>query len=212
MVSPQVPAGWPVGHAVCDHETYGPLDDTMRGMAPWRGQIREIDVEMLPTLRTVVRRIPHQQVDRTTCIDLSKSVQRALPLCVTLRLMATSWAGRLLLVTAAHHDLRRWEVLDIGHAFGRVWHILTRSEHRSLSFVGRLGPAVEKETPTLSISISESPLQSPKASETRKPLPRPNVHLKRGRNKQTKARSLWILVMHLALRLLPRFPLPGKSP
>jgi hypothetical protein len=142
MVSPQVPAGWPVGHVVFDHETHGPLDDTMRVMAPWWGQIRQIDVEMLPALRTVVRRVHHQQVNRTPCVDIPKIVQRALPLCVTVRLMATSWAGRLLLVTAAHHDLGRWEVLGIGNAFGLIWYILTRSEHRSLSFVGRLGPAV----------------------------------------------------------------------
>src|SRR5207244_12578697 len=83
---------------------------------------------------------------------------------------ATSWAGRLRLVPAVRHGLRRWEVLNVRDTFGGVWDILTRSEHGLRSFSRRLGPAVEKEQPVLSISISESSLQCRRRSKI-SPLP-----------------------------------------
>src|SRR5687767_4433629 len=45
--------------------------------------------------------------------------------------MATSKTGRVLMVAIIAHDLRRWEVFDVGNPFGGVWYIRTRSESHS---------------------------------------------------------------------------------
>src|SRR5688572_15879200 len=45
--------------------------------------------------------------------------------------MATSKTGRVLMVAIIAHDLRRWEVFDVGNSFGGVWYIRTRSESHS---------------------------------------------------------------------------------
>src|SRR5688572_24221142 len=45
--------------------------------------------------------------------------------------MATSKTGRVLMVAIRAHDLRRWEVFDVGNSFGGVWYIRTRSESHS---------------------------------------------------------------------------------
>jgi hypothetical protein len=46
--------------------------------------------------------------------------------------MATSKAGRVLMVAVVSHNLRRGKVLDIDDPFGGIWDVLTRSEHRGL--------------------------------------------------------------------------------
>src|SRR5713101_873074 len=62
--------------------------------------------------------------------------------------MATSWAGRVLMVALVLHDLRRWEVLDVRDTFGGVWHILTRSaQHGWLSSEERLDRQYKRERP-----------------------------------------------------------------
>src|SRR5688500_8467990 len=45
--------------------------------------------------------------------------------------MATSKTGRVLMVAIRAHDLRRWEVFDVGNSFDGVWYIRTRSESHS---------------------------------------------------------------------------------
>src|SRR2546428_11422702 len=119
----------------------------------------EIAIAVLAALRAVVRRVAHQKINRTSSGQSATVVEGALPGCVARGQRATSWAGRLRLVPAVRHGLRRWEVLNVRDTFGGVWDIRTRSEHGLRSFSRRLGPAVEKEQPVLSISISESSLQ-----------------------------------------------------
>jgi predicted NUDIX family phosphoesterase len=46
--------------------------------------------------------------------------------------MATSKAGRVLMVAVVSHNLRRGKVLDVDDPFCRIWYVLTRSEHRVL--------------------------------------------------------------------------------
>src|SRR5712692_8664092 len=147
VVSPQVPAGWPVGQAVFDHQAHRHLDHTMRIMAAWQGQIGQIDVEVLMTFRTVVVRVRDQEVNRTTRVQIPKVVQRTLPVFVAIRPMATFGAGLSLVVIAEQHDRGRREVLDVGDTFGGIWHILAWSKHPLLSWAEGLGPVVEKSTP-----------------------------------------------------------------
>jgi hypothetical protein len=48
--------------------------------------------------------------------------------------MATSKAGRVLMVAVVSHNLRRGKVLDVDDAFDGIWDVLTRSEHRVLPY------------------------------------------------------------------------------
>ena len=142
MVSPQVPTGRPVGHAVFDYQTHRPLHHTMGVMTAGWGHIGPSDVAMLLAWCTVVRGVCHQEVNRATGIDIAQVVQRTLPSGVARGEMGASWAGGVRMGTALRHQLRCWEVLDVDNALRRVWHVFTRSEHGVLPWEKRLGPVV----------------------------------------------------------------------
>jgi len=129
VIAPQVPAGGPVGQAVFSHQAHRQRRDPMGLVTTGRGHIAQIDVEVLPALRAVVRRVGHQKVNRTPGGQIAKVVYGALPRCVARGKMVTAWAGGVVVVTAVRHQLRPWEVLDVDNALRRVWHVFTRSEH-----------------------------------------------------------------------------------
>ena len=64
-----------------------------------------------------------------TGADIAEIVHGALVACVARGEMAPSGAGGVLVVTTRHPHLGCWEVLDVDHALGGVWHGGTRSEH-----------------------------------------------------------------------------------
>jgi hypothetical protein len=132
VIAPQVPAGRPGGHALFDHHTHGHVDHPMRLMTAGWGSVGQIDVAMLTTCGTGVRRGGHQEVNRATGAYIAKVVQGALVGWVARGEMATSWAGGLLLVPALKAQLWGWKVLDIAKTLGGVWHVVTRSKHRWL--------------------------------------------------------------------------------
>ena len=101
----------------------------MRIMTTGWGSVGQIDVEMLTTCGTVVRRVGHQEVNRATGAYIAKVVQGALVGGVARGERPTSGAGGLLRVTALKSQLGCWEVLDVDHALGGVWHVFTRSKH-----------------------------------------------------------------------------------
>ncbi len=142
MIAPQVPAGRTVGHASFDHHTHGEVDHPIRVMTAREGYIGQIDVEMLATCGTVVRRVGHQEINRATGVDIAKVVQRALAGGGARGEMVTAWTGGLLMVAALRSPLGCWEVLDVDNALGGVWHVFTRSEHGWLPWKKRLRPVV----------------------------------------------------------------------
>jgi hypothetical protein len=93
MSTPQMPAGWAVGHTVFDHHAHRQLDHAMRVMASRRCQSGQIGIEILAALRAVVVRVRHQEVDRTARVQIPEIMQGALPLFVAIRLMATFGTG-----------------------------------------------------------------------------------------------------------------------
>src|SRR5262249_60902805 len=76
VVTPQVPAGGPVGQAVFDHQPYRQIHHAVRVLsAGWR-QIREVRVKVLATLRTVMLRIRDDKIPRTPEVEIAQVVQR----------------------------------------------------------------------------------------------------------------------------------------
>ena len=132
MIVPQVPAGRPVGHVIFDHHTHGYVDHPPRVMTTGWGYIGQIDVEMLTTCATVVRRVGYQEIHWATGAYIAKVVQGALVGCVARGEMATSWAGGLLMITAIKAHLWDRQVCDIDKTLGGVWHVFTWSKHRWL--------------------------------------------------------------------------------
>jgi len=137
-----MPARGAVGHAIFDHQTHRHVDDTMGVMTAGWSHIGEVDVEILRALCTVVRGVRHQEINRTTSVDIAEVVQRTLPGFVAGGELVASWAGRVLLVTTVRHTLRCWEVLDVDNPLRWVWHVCTRSKHTWLPWGKRLGPVV----------------------------------------------------------------------
>src|SRR2546422_10943643 len=80
----------------------------------------------------MMRRVRHQEVNGATGGYIAQVVQGPLVGFVARGELATSRAGRLLVVTTIKSQLRFWEVLDIDNPLGGVWHVLARSKHRWL--------------------------------------------------------------------------------
>jgi acid phosphatase class B len=132
VIAPQVPAGRPVGQVIFDHHTHGYVDHPPRVMTTGWGYIGQIDVEMLTTCATVVRRVGSQEVHWATGASIAKVVQGALVGWVARGEIATSWAGGLLMITAIKAPLWDRQVFDIDNTLGGVWHVFTWSKHRWL--------------------------------------------------------------------------------
>src|SRR5205814_6330898 len=76
VVTPQVPAGGPVGQAIFDHQPYRQINHTVGVLtAGWR-QGREVGTKVLATLRTGVLGIGHQQITRTPHVEIPHIMER----------------------------------------------------------------------------------------------------------------------------------------
>ena len=67
-----------------------------------------------------------------TGVQIAEVMQRALSGFVARGELTTARAGSVLVVTMIQSPLRCWEVLDIDHPLGGVWHVCTRSVHDGL--------------------------------------------------------------------------------
>jgi len=132
VITPQVPTRRAVGQTIFNHHTHGHIDDPVGVMSAGGGSITQINVEMLATWATVVRRVCHQEINRMTGVQIAEVMQRALSGCVARGELTTARAGSVLVVTMIKSQLRFWEVLDIDNPLGGVWHVFTRSVHDGL--------------------------------------------------------------------------------
>jgi hypothetical protein len=101
-------------------------------MATGWGESGEIDVEILLTMRAMMGRVRHEEINGATSGYIAQVVQEPLVSFVARGELATARAGRLLVVTAIQSPLRCWEVLDIDNSLGGVWNVPARSKHRWL--------------------------------------------------------------------------------
>src|SRR5437868_7912108 len=89
VVSPEVPTRWSVGQAVLDHEPHGQVYHAMGVLTSGWGQIGEVRVKVLATLRTVVLRIGDHQITRTPHVEIPEVVQPPLALFISVRRCVT---------------------------------------------------------------------------------------------------------------------------
>src|SRR5262249_8418259 len=90
MVAPQVPTRWAVGQAVLDHEPHRQIDHAV-GVLTARGrQIRQVSLEVLLTFRTIMLRIPDDEITRTPQVEIPQVVQCPLELLVPIGLVTTT--------------------------------------------------------------------------------------------------------------------------
>jgi len=132
VIAPEVPTGGPGGHAIFDHHPHRQVQHAVGVMATGWGESGESDVAILLTIRARMRRVRHEEITGATGGDSAQVVQEPLVSLVARGELATARAGRLLVVTAIKSQLRCWEVLDIDHSLGGVWHVPARSKHRWL--------------------------------------------------------------------------------
>jgi hypothetical protein len=97
-------------------------------MTAGRGEIRQIDVEVLLASGAVVGGVGHQKIDGMTGRQVAAIVQCAMTPLMASGQMATAGTQRVLMVTIIGHDPRRREVLDVGDPFGGIRHIFTGSK------------------------------------------------------------------------------------
>src|SRR2546427_3633496 len=118
VVAPEVPARWPVGQAVFDHQPYRQINHAVGVLtAGWR-QIREVGVKVLATLRTVVLRRGDDELAWTPEVEIAQVVQRPLKLLVPIGGVTAARTWLPLVITTIGDDLWRWQVCNRGHPFG----------------------------------------------------------------------------------------------
>src|SRR6266446_7859896 len=127
-----MPAGGAVRHAVFNHQAYRHLDHTPSRMTAWQGQIGQIDIKILLASRTIVRRVGHQEIHRTSGGQIAQIMSRTLAGCVARGQVTASGAGGVVVVPVVRHKGRRWEGVDVHNALCRVWYVFARSEPRLL--------------------------------------------------------------------------------
>jgi hypothetical protein len=66
--------GRAIGQAIFDHQAHGHVDDSMSVMTAWRGQIGKVNVEVLATLRAIMRGVGHEQINGVMAIQIPQIV------------------------------------------------------------------------------------------------------------------------------------------
>jgi hypothetical protein len=107
-VAPEVPARWPVGPAVFDHQSYRQINHAVGVLTAGGRQIREVGVKVLATLRTVVLRIGDDEIAWTPEVEIAQVVQRPLKLLVPIGGVTAAWTWMPLVSATRGDDLWRW--------------------------------------------------------------------------------------------------------
>src|SRR5215510_9884066 len=129
VVAPEVPTRWSVGQTVLDHEPHGEVHHAVGLLTAGWGQIGEVHVTVLATLRTVVLRIGDHKITRTPHVEIPQVVQRPPGLLIPVSLVRATWTGLSLISAAVRDELWRGQVGNRGHSFGGIGSIRTRTEH-----------------------------------------------------------------------------------
>src|SRR5262252_4232063 len=129
VVAPEVPARWPVGQAVFDHQPYRQIHHAVGVLTAGWCQIREVGVKVLATLRTVVLRIGDDEIAWTPEVEIAQVVQRPLKLLIPIGRVTAAWTWLPLVIATIGDDLWRWQVCNRGNPFGGIGSIRTRTEH-----------------------------------------------------------------------------------
>src|SRR6266446_7039864 len=141
-VAPQVPARWAGGQTVLDHEPHRQIDHAVGGLTTrWR-QIRQVRLEVLLTLRTVMLRIGDHEIPWTPEVEMAQVVQRPLKLLGPIGCVTTAWTWLPLVIATRGDEFWRWQVGNRGHPFGGIGSIRTRTEHGCALLARMLGPAL----------------------------------------------------------------------
>src|SRR5438874_7117122 len=148
VVSPEVPTRWSVGQAVLDHQPHGQVDHTVGVLTAGWGQIGEVRVKVLATLRTVVLRIGDHQITRTPHVEIPEVVQPPLELFISVRLVRATRTGLPLVGATVRDALWRWQVGKRSNSFGGIGSIHTRTEHGLVLPVWMLGPKLYDKCPS----------------------------------------------------------------
>src|SRR5215468_1575862 len=140
VVTPQVPAGRPVGQAIFDHQPYRQIHHAVGVLsAGWR-QVREVGAKVLATRRTVMLGIGHQQIPRTPHVEIPHIMQRPMKLLVPIGRVPTMRARVPEVVATGGNDLGPWQVCGCGDPGTWLGSILPWTEHRVALLAYRFGP------------------------------------------------------------------------
>src|SRR6266478_5411782 len=142
VVSPEMPTRRAVGQAVFDHDAHRQIDHPVGIMTARRGQVREVGVKVLATLRTIMLRIRDDQITRTPHVEIAQVVQRPMRLLVPVSRVTTAWTRLPDVVSTVRDDLGLWQVCGRRDPFAWVGAVLSWTEHRVALLAQMLGPEI----------------------------------------------------------------------
>src|SRR5918992_2142048 len=140
-----MPARRAVGQAILDHQAHRQIDDAVGIMTAWWRQIREVEVEVLAALRTIMLRISDDQITRTPQVEIAQVVQRPMRLLVPIGRVPTARTRLPDVVATVGVDLGRRQVGGGRDTFPRVGAVFTWTEHRVALLAQWLGPKLYDE-------------------------------------------------------------------
>src|SRR4029453_9435855 len=148
VFSPEVPTRWAVGQAILDHEPHRQVHHAMRVLTAGWGEIGEVRVKVLATLRTIVLRIGDHEITRAPHVEIPQVVQRPLVLLIPIGLVTTTRTRLARGGATRRDDLLRWQIFNRGNPFGGIGSIRTWTEHGCILLARMLGPALYDKGPT----------------------------------------------------------------
>src|SRR5262249_55147608 len=151
VVSPQMPAGRPVGQASLNHQPDRQIDPTMGVVTARRCQIGQVRIEVLATLGAVMLRIDDHKMTRTRQVEVAQVVQCPLRLFVPISRMTTTRTYVPYVVATIGNQLWLGQVGNRGDPFGGIGSIRTRPEHGFGLFAQRFGPKLYDNGPAAAI-------------------------------------------------------------
>jgi hypothetical protein len=151
VVSPQRPAGRPVGHAVLNHQPYRQIDHTRGGVPARRCQIGQVRLKVLATLGAVMLRIGDHKMTRTRQGEVAQVVPCPRRLLVPIRRMPTMRTHVPSVVATLGNHLWLGQGGNRGDPFGGIGSRRTRTEHCCGLLAHRFGPTLYDNGPSAAI-------------------------------------------------------------
>src|SRR5262249_18225541 len=148
MVAPQVPTRGTAGHTALDHKPHRHVHHAVGVLTPGWGEIGEVRVKVLATLRTVMLRIRDHEIAWTPEVEIAQIVQRPLKLLVPIGCVTTAWTWLPLVSATIGDDLWRWQVGYRSDPFGGIGSIHPRTEHGCVLRARMLRPALYDKCPS----------------------------------------------------------------
>src|SRR5664280_2912923 len=148
VVSPKVPTGRAIGHAVLDHQADRPLLHAVGVMALGQGQVIHVGVETPPARGALMGGVGYVNVQGPAATVVAQVVQDAMRLAAATSLPAAVGTLPPSIIPASPFDSGWRQILHPRDPLGGIRNVVTRSVHDRFSRRSASGDNIGQSAPT----------------------------------------------------------------